>query len=101
MDPLDLYTVREYMSLPLQYYGIRVGFCTPSGHWVCDSLYSDAALSANGCPARSFELSNGEHTCPPGLGYSFAGGTTDGPGDAPFFQGYDKKNIPGANSTPC
>lgn len=27
------------------------------------------------------------HTCPAALGYSFAGGTTDGPGDFPFHQG--------------
>ena len=42
----------------------------------------------------SYELPNGERTCPPGLGFSFAGGTTDGPGDAPFHQGYAKSEIP-------
>eukprot|EP01052_Picozoa_sp_SAG31_P000190 SAG31_NODE_6_length_43291_cov_191.503496_4_plen_652_part_00 len=41
-----------------------------------------------------FELPTGERTCPPGLGYSFAGGTTDGPGDAPFYQGYDRPELP-------
>ncbi|CCM06034.1 uncharacterized protein FIBRA_08280 [Fibroporia radiculosa] len=36
-----------------------------------------------------FELPNGTvvQTCPPALGYSFAGGTTDGPGKFDFIQG--------------
>jgi neutral ceramidase len=33
-------------------------------------------------------------TCPAGLGFSFAGGTTDGPGDAPFYQGYQGTQLP-------
>ncbi|KAI0733823.1 Neutral/alkaline nonlysosomal ceramidase [Fomitopsis betulina] len=38
---------------------------------------------------RSFELPNGTtvQTCPPAMGYSFAGGTTDGPGAFDFIQG--------------
>ncbi|OCH91072.1 Neutral/alkaline nonlysosomal ceramidase [Obba rivulosa] len=38
---------------------------------------------------RSFELPNGTtvQTCPPALGFSFAGGTTDGPGAFDFIQG--------------
>ncbi|TFY54669.1 hypothetical protein EVJ58_g8721 [Rhodofomes roseus] len=38
---------------------------------------------------RSFELPDGRtvQTCPPALGYSFAGGTTDGPGAFDFTQG--------------
>ncbi|KAF8740500.1 Neutral/alkaline non-lysosomal ceramidase, C-terminal, partial [Rhizoctonia solani] len=37
----------------------------------------------------SFPLSNGTtvHTCPPAMGYSFAGGTSDGPGAFDFTQG--------------
>ncbi|KAG9092439.1 hypothetical protein FS749_015747, partial [Ceratobasidium sp. UAMH 11750] len=37
----------------------------------------------------SFALVNGTtvHTCPPAMGYSFAGGTTDGPGAFDFTQG--------------
>ncbi|KAG8698106.1 hypothetical protein FRC09_007432, partial [Ceratobasidium sp. 395] len=37
----------------------------------------------------SFTLANGTtvHTCPPAMGYSFAGGTTDGPGAFDFTQG--------------
>lgn len=37
----------------------------------------------------SFPLANGTtvHTCPPAMGYSFAGGTTDGPGAFDFTQG--------------
>ncbi|ELU36769.1 ceramidase [Rhizoctonia solani AG-1 IA] len=37
----------------------------------------------------SFSLSNGTtvHTCPPAMGYSFAGGTSDGPGAFDFTQG--------------
>ncbi|KAI0002253.1 Neutral/alkaline nonlysosomal ceramidase, partial [Russula compacta] len=37
----------------------------------------------------SFTLPNGTavHTCPPALGHSFAGGTTDGPGAFDFVQG--------------
>lgn len=31
-------------------------------------------------------------TCPAALGYSFAGGTTDGPGDFPFAQGRNTSN---------
>ena len=33
-----------------------------------------------------YALPGGLKTCPPSLGYGFAGGTTDGPGDAPFYQ---------------
>ncbi|KAI0782937.1 Neutral/alkaline nonlysosomal ceramidase [Abortiporus biennis] len=38
---------------------------------------------------RSFSLPNGTtvQTCPPAMGYSFAGGTTDGPGAFDFIQG--------------
>ncbi|OSX61428.1 hypothetical protein POSPLADRAFT_1066191 [Postia placenta MAD-698-R-SB12] len=38
---------------------------------------------------KSFELQNGTtvKTCPSALGYSFAGGTTDGPGRFDFIQG--------------
>jgi len=38
---------------------------------------------------RSFALPNGTvvQTCPPALGFSFAGGTTDGPGAFDFIQG--------------
>ncbi|KAJ3491469.1 hypothetical protein NLI96_g720 [Meripilus lineatus] len=38
---------------------------------------------------RSFTLPNGTtvQTCPPAMGYSFAGGTTDGPGAFDFIQG--------------
>lgn len=38
---------------------------------------------------HSFALPNGTtvQTCPPALGYSFAGGTTDGPGAFDFTQG--------------
>ncbi|EKM60398.1 uncharacterized protein PHACADRAFT_167760 [Phanerochaete carnosa HHB-10118-sp] len=38
---------------------------------------------------HSFQLPNGTtvQTCPPALGYSFAGGTTDGPGAFDFVQG--------------
>ncbi|PCH35497.1 hypothetical protein WOLCODRAFT_80219, partial [Wolfiporia cocos MD-104 SS10] len=38
---------------------------------------------------RSFALANGTivQTCPSALGYSFAGGTTDGPGKFDFIQG--------------
>ncbi|RPD72229.1 Neutral/alkaline nonlysosomal ceramidase [Lentinus tigrinus ALCF2SS1-7] len=38
---------------------------------------------------REFELPNGTtvRTCPPAMGYSFAGGTTDGPGAFDFVQG--------------
>ena len=32
------------------------------------------------------------HTCPAALGYSFAAGTTDGPGQYPFAQGTNKSN---------
>jgi neutral ceramidase len=32
------------------------------------------------------------HTCPAALGYGFAGGTTDGPGDFPFTQAINKTN---------
>ncbi|KAF8608164.1 Neutral/alkaline nonlysosomal ceramidase [Ceratobasidium sp. AG-I] len=37
----------------------------------------------------SFPLANGTtvHTCPPAMGYSFAGGTSDGPGAFDFTQG--------------
>ena len=37
----------------------------------------------------SFTLANGTkvHTCPGAMGYSFAGGTTDGPGAFDFMQG--------------
>lgn len=39
-------------------------------------------------------LSNGTlvHTCKPALGYSFAAGTTDGPGDFSFHQGTNTSN---------
>ena len=33
-----------------------------------------------------YTLPGGLKTCPASLGYGFAGGTTDGPGDAPFHQ---------------
>ncbi|KAI0705267.1 Neutral/alkaline nonlysosomal ceramidase [Cerioporus squamosus] len=38
---------------------------------------------------RAFQLPNGTtvQTCPPAMGYSFAGGTTDGPGAFDFIQG--------------
>ncbi|THH28983.1 hypothetical protein EUX98_g5201 [Antrodiella citrinella] len=38
---------------------------------------------------HSFQLPNGTtvETCPPAMGYSFAGGTTDGPGAFDFIQG--------------
>ncbi|EKM53544.1 uncharacterized protein PHACADRAFT_163865 [Phanerochaete carnosa HHB-10118-sp] len=38
---------------------------------------------------HSFQLPNGTtvQTCPPAMGYSFAGGTTDGPGAFDFIQG--------------
>ncbi|KAI0060570.1 Neutral/alkaline nonlysosomal ceramidase [Artomyces pyxidatus] len=44
---------------------------------------------------HSFTLPNGTtvETCPPALGYSFAGGTTDGPGAFDFVQG-DNSSTP-------
>ncbi|KAI0077234.1 Neutral/alkaline nonlysosomal ceramidase [Panus rudis PR-1116 ss-1] len=44
---------------------------------------------------RSFKLSNGStaQTCPPAMGFSFAGGTTDGPGAFDFIQG-DNSSTP-------
>jgi len=36
--------------------------------------------------AKFTSTKQAETTCPPALGYSFAGGTTDGPGDFPFEQ---------------
>ncbi|TBU52258.1 Neutral/alkaline nonlysosomal ceramidase [Dichomitus squalens] len=43
---------------------------------------------------RQFELPNGTtvQTCPPAMGYSFAGGTTDGPGAFDFIQGDNSSN---------
>ncbi|KAI8978173.1 Neutral/alkaline nonlysosomal ceramidase [Trametes punicea] len=43
---------------------------------------------------RSFTLPNGTtvQTCPPALGYSFAGGTSDGPGAFNFIQGDNSSN---------
>ncbi|KAH9888505.1 Neutral/alkaline nonlysosomal ceramidase [Cubamyces lactineus] len=43
---------------------------------------------------RSFTLPNGTsvQTCPPAMGYSFAGGTTDGPGAFDFIQGDNSSN---------
>jgi neutral ceramidase len=45
----------------------------------------------------TFQLPTGEtkQTCPPALGYSFAAGTTDGPGPAGFYQ--NDPNKPNAN----
>lgn len=42
----------------------------------------------------SVKLSSGEvvHTCPPAVGFSFAAGTTDGPGAFDFTQGDDQVN---------
>jgi neutral ceramidase len=42
----------------------------------------------------SVKLSSGEvvHTCPPAVGFSFAAGTTDGPGAFDFTQGDDQGN---------
>ncbi|CDO72669.1 hypothetical protein BN946_scf184985.g88, partial [Trametes cinnabarina] len=44
---------------------------------------------------RSFNLPNGTtvQTCPPAMGFSFAGGTTDGPGAFDFIQG-DNSSMP-------
>ncbi|KAL1940348.1 hypothetical protein VTO73DRAFT_8920 [Trametes versicolor] len=44
---------------------------------------------------RSFALPNGTtvQTCPPAMGFSFAGGTTDGPGAFDFIQG-DNSSTP-------
>ncbi|KAH7916139.1 Neutral/alkaline nonlysosomal ceramidase [Hygrophoropsis aurantiaca] len=43
---------------------------------------------------HTFTLLNGTtaQTCPPALGYSFAGGTTDGPGAFDFIQGDNSSN---------
>lgn len=43
---------------------------------------------------RTFTLPNGTtvQTCPPAMGYSFAGGTTDGPGAFDFIQGDNSTN---------
>ncbi|KAK7691528.1 hypothetical protein QCA50_004927 [Cerrena zonata] len=43
---------------------------------------------------RSFTLPNGTtvQTCPPAMGFSFAGGTTDGPGAFDFIQGDNSSN---------
>ncbi|KAI0764296.1 Neutral/alkaline nonlysosomal ceramidase [Trametes elegans] len=43
---------------------------------------------------RSFQLPNGTtvQTCPPAMGFSFAGGTTDGPGAFDFIQGDNSSN---------
>lgn len=43
---------------------------------------------------HKFRLPNGSivSTCPPALGYSFAGGTTDGPGAFDFIQGDNSSN---------
>jgi neutral ceramidase len=42
----------------------------------------------------AFKLANGTsvHTCPPAMGYGFAGGTTDGPGLLDFTQGSTSGN---------
>jgi len=40
----------------------------------------------------TLEDGNVTHTCPAALGYSFAGGTTDGPGDFTFQQGTNTSN---------
>ncbi|EIN06637.1 Neutral/alkaline nonlysosomal ceramidase [Punctularia strigosozonata HHB-11173 SS5] len=44
---------------------------------------------------REFTLANGTNvtTCPPGMGYSFAAGTTDGPGAFDFIQGENSTNV--------
>lgn len=44
---------------------------------------------------HTFTLANGTtaKTCPPALGYSFAGGTTDGPGAFDFIQGENSTNV--------
>jgi neutral ceramidase len=44
---------------------------------------------------HSFTLTNGStvHTCPPAMGFSFAGGTTDGPGAFDFIQGETSGNV--------
>jgi neutral ceramidase len=44
---------------------------------------------------RPFTLANGTTvtTCPPAMGFSFAGGTTDGPGAFDFIQGETSDNV--------
>jgi neutral ceramidase len=44
---------------------------------------------------HSFTLANGTtvQTCPPAMGFSFAGGTTDGPGAFDFIQGETTGNV--------
>ncbi|KAG8790752.1 hypothetical protein FRC12_011114 [Ceratobasidium sp. 428] len=56
----------------------------PSVSGVVRSLHSYVNMSS-----YSFALNNGTTvtTCPPAMGYSFAGGTTDGPGAFDFTQG--------------
>lgn len=48
----------------------------------------------------NFTRSDGssDQTCPPALGYSFAAGTTDGPGDVGFFQGMTTTSVFGADT---
>ena len=55
-----------------------------AGHSV---LSGEVGFSHSFVNMANYTLSTGEGTtCPPALGYGFAGGTTDGPGDPPFHQ---------------
>ncbi|KAG8791726.1 hypothetical protein FRC12_008258 [Ceratobasidium sp. 428] len=69
-----------------QYNGAKklMGSTLPSVSGVVRSLHSYVNMSS-----YSFALNNGTTvtTCPPAMGYSFAGGTTDGPGAFDFTQG--------------
>ncbi|CAE6505603.1 unnamed protein product [Rhizoctonia solani] len=61
-----------------------MGSTLPSVAGAVRSLHSYVNMSS-----YSFALANGTAvtTCPPAMGYSFAGGTTDGPGAFDFTQG--------------
>ncbi|KAH7334765.1 Neutral/alkaline nonlysosomal ceramidase [Rhizoctonia solani] len=61
-----------------------MGSTLPSVSGAVRSLHSYVNMSS-----YSFALTNGTTvtTCPPAMGYSFAGGTTDGPGAFDFTQG--------------
>ncbi|KAI6711281.1 hypothetical protein JHW43_006191, partial [Diplocarpon mali] len=57
--------------------------CSPAAGSSVKSLHTSRDMSN-----FSFPLANGSyiHTCPAALGYSFAGGTSDGPGAFDFTQ---------------
>ena len=59
--------------------------------WIDMSKVGQHNWKAHGIPHMQapVTLANGStsHTCPPALGYSFAAGTTDGPGEFDFTQG--------------